>query len=95
LILIRALISWFNPDPFDPIVQFLRAVTEPILAPIRRYLPMTAIDFSPIIAFILIIFIQGFLVNSITDLGLRLKHSGRIQTYQMHSLPAMQQEEIF
>ena len=41
LILIRALISWVNPDPFNPIVQFLYKMTEPILCPIRKLLPLT------------------------------------------------------
>ncbi len=73
LILIRALISWVNPDPFNPIVQFLNKTTEPILTPIRRLLPMTAIDFSPIIAFLLIIFLRSFLVGTIFEFGLKLK----------------------
>ena len=73
LILVRALISWVNPDPFNPVVQFLNKTTEPILAPIRRLLPTTAIDFSPIIAFLLIIFLRSFLVGTIFEFGLKLK----------------------
>ncbi|RJP28036.1 MAG: YggT family protein [Candidatus Omnitrophota bacterium] len=75
MVLIRALISWVNPDPLNPIVQFLYKVTEPILNPIRRMLPLGlkfGIDISPIIAFLLIIFIQSFLVKSLFDLSLRL-----------------------
>ena len=72
LILIRALVSWVNPDPFNPIVDFLRRSTEPILAPIRRLLPMTAIDISPIIAFVAIIFLKQFLVKTLFDLSYRL-----------------------
>jgi len=72
LILIRALISWVNPDPFNPIVQFLMRVTEPILEPIRRLLPALPIDISPIIAFFIIIFLQRFLVASLYDLARRL-----------------------
>ena len=79
LILIRALISWVNPDPFNPIVQFLMRATEPILYPIRRLLPGTAnvggvgLDISPLIAFLLILFFKHFLVNSFVDLSERLK----------------------
>ena len=73
LILIRALLSWVNPDPFNPIVQFLNRTSEPILSPLRRFLPVTAIDISPIIAFLLIIFLRSFLVNSIIELGLKFK----------------------
>ena len=72
LILIRALISWVNPDPFNPIVQFLMRVTEPVLEPIRRLLPALPIDISPIIAFFIIIFLQRFLVASLYDLAMRL-----------------------
>jgi len=72
LILIRALISWVNPDPFNPIVQFLVRTTEPILVPIRRLLPMMAFDISPIIAFLLIIFFKHFLVQTLFDLANRL-----------------------
>lgn len=76
LILIRALISWVNPDPYNQIVQFLYKVTEPILYPIRKLLPLglrSGIDISPVIAFLAIIFIKSFLVNSILDLAMRLK----------------------
>ena len=58
LILIRALISWVNPDPYNPIVQFLYKTTEPILQPIRNILPIGfrfGIDISPIIAFYILI----------------------------------------
>ena len=73
LILVRALISWVNPDPFNPIVQFLFRTTEPILEPIRRIIPPMAIDLSPIIAFVAIIFLQSFLVRTLLDLGYNLR----------------------
>lgn len=76
LILIRALISWVNPDPYNPIVRFLHMVTEPVLIPIRRLLPFSLkmrIDISPIIAFLLIIFLQSFLVRTLFDIADRLR----------------------
>jgi YggT family protein len=73
LILIRALVSWVSPDPYNPIVQFLVRTTEPILAPIRRFMPFMAIDISPIIAFIAIVFLKSFLVMTLYDLGYRLR----------------------
>ncbi|OGX44068.1 MAG: hypothetical protein A3H41_01725 [Omnitrophica WOR_2 bacterium RIFCSPLOWO2_02_FULL_45_28] len=76
LILIRALISWVNPDPHNPIVQFLYKTTEPILYPIRKILPLglrLGIDISPIIAFLAIMFLKSFLVRTLIDLALRLK----------------------
>ncbi|MFH1457818.1 MAG: YggT family protein [Candidatus Omnitrophota bacterium] len=75
LILIRALLSWVNPDPYNPIVQFLYKATEPILHPIRRILPSNfrfGIDISPIIAFLAIMFLKSFLVRSLFDLAARL-----------------------
>jgi YggT family protein len=73
VVLIRALISWVNPDPFNPIVQFLMRVTEPVLEPIRRLLPPMPVDISPIIVFFIIIFLQKFLVSSLYELASRLQ----------------------
>jgi YggT family protein len=74
LIIIRALISWVNPDPFNPIVQFLYKVTEPILAPLRRLMPMYAIglDISPVFALLLIWFLKLFLIKSLYGIAMRL-----------------------
>jgi YggT family protein len=73
LILIRALISWVNPDPYNAIVQFLYRATEPILTPIRRILPPMGVDLSPIIAFLIIIFLKGFLVATLLDMSYRVQ----------------------
>jgi YggT family protein len=73
LILIRALLSWVNPDPLNPLVQFLMRTTEPILEPIRRLLPPLAIDISPLIVFFIILFLQKFLVSSLYELAMRLQ----------------------
>lgn len=74
LILIRALISWVNPDPFNPIVQFLYHTTDPILAPIRKIIPPAfGIDISPLIAFLLIVFLKSFLINSLIELAMRIR----------------------
>jgi YggT family protein len=62
IIIIRALLSWVSPDPWNPIVRFLNQVTEPVLRPIRRRLPMTGIDFSPVVVILAIYFLQWFLV---------------------------------
>lgn len=69
VIIIRALISWVNPDPHNQIVQILYKITEPVLYPIRRALPLSGvgIDFSPIIVFLVIIFLQNFLVQTLVD----------------------------
>jgi len=72
VIIARALISWVNPDPWNPIVQFLQRVTEPVLHPIRRRLGFAmGIDLSPIIALLIILFLQVALVQSLKDVALR------------------------
>ena len=76
LILIRALISWVNPDPYNPIVQFLYKATEPILYPIRKLLPLNfrfGLDISPVIAFLLIVFLRLFLVGALMDLSVKIR----------------------
>ena len=73
VIIARAVISWVNPDPYNPIVRFLINVTEPVLYPIRRRMPnLGGIDFSPLIVIFAIIFIQNFLVQSLIQLASRL-----------------------
>lgn len=73
LILIRALLSWVNPDPYNPIVQFLMRTTEPVLAPIRRVLPRMPIDLSPILAFLGIVFIKSFLVKTLYQIAYNMQ----------------------
>ncbi len=66
VVIIRAIVSWVSPDPYNPIVQFLYRVTEPVLQPIRRLLPPTwGIDFSPLVLILGIIFLQSFLVAAL------------------------------
>jgi len=74
IIIGRALISWVNPDPYNQIVVFLYRVTEPVLSPIRRRLPMSnvGIDFSPVIVILIILFLQYFLVKTLIELASRL-----------------------
>ncbi len=73
LIIIRALISWVNPDPWNPIVQFLAKATDPVLIVIRRRVGILGgIDVSPILAILLIMFLQYAVVQTIRDIGLRL-----------------------
>ena len=75
LIIFRALISWVNPDPYNPIVRFLHRVTEPVLRPVRRLIPTgnIGIDISPVIVILAIIFLQRFAVQSIIEFAFRLK----------------------
>lgn len=67
LIIIRAVISWFSPNPYNPLFQLLLRLTEPILRPIRnlvgRFLHMGGVDFSPIIAILLLSFVRNFFLR--------------------------------
>lgn len=74
IIIIRSLISWVNPDPYNKIVIILYRITEPVLGPIRRKIPRhnLPIDFSPLIVLLFILFLQYFLVKTIIELAQRL-----------------------
>jgi YGGT family. len=74
IIIFRAVISWVNADPYNKVVIFLYKVTEPVLRPVRRILPMRnmGIDFSPIVVILVIIFLQYFLVETIIQLARNL-----------------------
>lgn len=63
-ILARVLLSWVNVNPYNPAVSFLYQVTEPILGPLRRYIPpLGMIDITPIIAIILLQVVEQFVVG--------------------------------
>ncbi len=71
IIIARAILSWVSPDPYNPIVRFIHNVTEPILYPIRARLPVSygGIDLSPLVVFLIIIFLQKFLVSTLIRLS--------------------------
>jgi YggT family protein len=74
VIIIRAVLSWVNPDPYNPIVRALYAITEPVLSFLRRKFPLMAgsIDFSPVVVILAIVFLQRFLVRTLIDLATRI-----------------------
>ena len=69
VVIIRAVVSWFNPNPDNPLVQFLRGVTDPALDLVRSFLSRffrsrsTGIDFTPIVLFFLLKLVVVFLHN--------------------------------
>ncbi len=71
IIIGRAIISWVNADPYNPIVRFLYEVTEPLLSRIRRFLPFFGggIDFSPMVLILAIFFLRSFLVPTLHQLA--------------------------
>jgi len=80
VIIIRVFISWFNPDPYNFLVQLLSRITDPVLYQIRYQIQKrfglgmggSGFDFSPIIAILLIMFLQIAVVGSLKDLAMRM-----------------------
>jgi YggT family protein len=73
LIIARALLSWVNPDPYNPIVRFLYNITEPVLGWVRRRVPLIfgGLDLTPLLVLLAIIFLQRFLITTLFDLARR------------------------
>ena len=74
IIIGRAVISWVNADPYNPIVRFLYEATEPLLSRIRQFLPISfgGIDFSPMLLILGIMFLQSFLVQTLKQLAVQM-----------------------
>ncbi len=65
-IIVRALMSWFNPSPDNPIVRLVYEITEPVLAPLRRIIPkLGMVDITPIVAILLMNVIENILVTAL------------------------------
>jgi YggT family protein len=75
VLIARAIISWVNPDPYNPIVRFLYRITEPVLRPVRNLLPLQGLglDLSPMIVLLIIYVLDRFLVSSLLDLASTLR----------------------
>jgi YggT family protein len=74
IVIIRALLSWVRPDPYNPIVRFISNLVDPISYRISRIVPtrIGMIDISPLILIVLVYFLQAFLVPVIQETGIRL-----------------------
>lgn len=72
ILVIRIILSWFPVDPFNPFVTTLNQITDPLLAPFRKLpLQFGAIDFTPILAFLAIGFLDHFVVGILTQIAYR------------------------
>ncbi|WP_299550013.1 YggT family protein [uncultured Helicobacter sp.] len=71
VIIIAALISWVRPDPYNPIVQILAKLTEPLYAKIRRIIPtlIGGVDLTPILVILVLKFIDLFAVKLLFQLA--------------------------
>ena len=74
IVIASAVLSWVNPDPYNPIVRFLRAATEPVYYRIRRVIPLYfgGIDFTPLVVLLAIQFLQVFLVGTLNQAALSM-----------------------
>src|SRR5438477_12727361 len=74
IIIARAIISWVNPDPYNPIVRFLYRVTEPVLRPIRHRLPVTMnLDLSPLVVLLALKIVEWVVVESLRDFAISIR----------------------
>ena len=73
LFLVRSVISWVEVDRDNQFVVMLHKITEPVLDPIRKYMPAGTIDFSPMAVLLMLYFGDIFVVESLLDIGFRLK----------------------
>ena len=75
VVIVRALLSWVRPDPYNPVVRFINGLVDPVAYRISRVIPtrIGMVDISPIILIALIWFAQSFLVRVIMDVGARLR----------------------
>ena len=74
ILIARAVLSWVNPDPYNPIVRFLYRITDPVLRQVRYRLPnMGGLDLSPMVVILALYFLDWFLVSSLRDLALGLR----------------------
>jgi len=77
MIIIQALLTWVNPDPYNPVVRFLYKATEPVLYRIRRFIPnLGGMDISPAIAIFAIYFLQKFLITTMLEIAFKIKTGG-------------------
>ena len=77
MIIGSAIISWVNPDPYNPIVRFLRRTTDPVLDRIRSKMPyLGGVDLSPLAVILAIYFLQNFIVRTLAETGYRIKGGG-------------------
>ena len=75
VVIVRALLSWVRPDPYNPVVRFINGLVDPVAYRISRVIPtrIGMVDISPIILIALIWFTQSFLVRVIMDMGAKLR----------------------
>lgn len=73
-IILRAILSWINPNPYNPFMVFLAKATEPVLGFVRQFIPdLGGIDLSPMVVILVLYFVKGFLVKTLFQVALYLQ----------------------
>lgn len=66
LLIVSSLLSWFQPDPRNPLVKLLHAIVDPLLLPVRAILPpLGGMDFSPLVVMIILWILRGMLARAV------------------------------
>ncbi len=75
VVVVRALMSWIRPDPYNPIVRFICSLVDPVTYRISRIIPtrIGMVDIAPLIMIAIIYFLKEFLVRSLVDIGISLR----------------------
>ncbi|SDF64155.1 YggT family protein [Desulfovibrio legallii] len=75
IVIIAAVLTWVRPDPYNPIVRTLRALTEPVFYRVRKWLPFTytgGMDFSPVVVLLAIELFNRIVVASLAQYAMTL-----------------------
>ncbi|AGW15181.1 YggT family protein [Megalodesulfovibrio gigas] len=75
IVIVSAVLSWVNPDPYNPIVRAIRGMTEPVFRRLRRTFPFLVVggmDLAPIAVILIIYLIQGVVVQTLYDMAGRV-----------------------
>ncbi|ACV68949.1 YggT family protein [Desulfohalobium retbaense] len=75
VIIVSAVLSWVNPDPYNPIVRIIYNLTQPVFMRVRRWLPFTylsGIDFSPVVILLAIQFVKMFVVRTLYQVAMTM-----------------------
>lgn len=78
ILIIRMILSWANPDPYNPFVRFIIGVTDPLMqlvSPLARYVnpKNSRVDFTPLVLLLILIFLKYFMVQVLIDYSFELK----------------------
>ncbi len=84
IVLGAVIMTWVRPDPNHPLVKFVNQATDPVFRWLRSRLPQslfsTGLDLTPILVFFILIFIESFVVGSLSDMGHSMVYNATAKT---------------